>query len=243
MIRDPRQHLIVALDVPELAAARTLIARLGDDVLWYKIGLELFTVAGPEAVRVAKGEGKQVFLDLKLHDIPNTVARAVTRSAALGADLLDVHVAAGEEAMRAAATALRDAVPTCPILGVTVLTSATQLNGAGALSSDALVEEVVRRARAARVAGLDGVVCPAAATAAVRAACGDEFALLNPGIRPAGAARGDQQWIATPAAAIAAGARWLVVGRPITGAPQPAAAARAILEEIRRVPLRGALDS
>jgi orotidine-5'-phosphate decarboxylase len=233
MVRDPREHLIVALDVPGLPEMCALVARLGTDVLWYKIGLELFTAAGPEAVRVAKGEGKKVFLDLKLHDIPNTVARAVTRGAALGADLVDMHVVAGEEAMRAAAEALRAAAPESRILGVTVLTSAKRLEGAAALSAEALVEEVVRRAGAARDAGLDGVVCPVAATGAVRARCGDDFAILNPGIRPVGSARGDQQWIATPAAAIRAGARWLVVGRPITGEPDPAAAARGVLEEIR----------
>jgi len=233
MVRDPREHLIVALDVPGLPEMRTLLARLGPDVLWYKIGLELFSAVGPEAVRVAKGEGKKVFLDLKLHDIPNTVARAVTRGVALGADLVDMHVVAGEEAMRAAAEALcAAAAPECRILGVTVLTSAKRLEGATPLSSEALVEEVVRRARAACDAGLGGVVCPVAATAAVRAQCSDDFAILNPGIRPAGSARGDQQWIATPAAAIRAGARWLVVGRPITGEPDPAAAARGVLQEI-----------
>lgn len=234
MTRDPREQLIIALDVPGLTEMRALLARLGTDVLWCKIGLELFSAAGPEAVRVAKGEGKKVFLDLKLHDIPNTVARAVARGVALGADLVDMHVMAGEEAMRAAAEALREAAaPDCRILGVTVLTSAKRLEGPGALSAEALVEEVVRRAAAARDAGLGGVVCPVAATAAVRASCGETFAILNPGIRPAGSARGDQQWIATPAAAIGAGARWLVVGRPITGEPDPAAAARGVLEEIR----------
>jgi orotidine-5'-phosphate decarboxylase len=235
MNRDPREHLIVALDVPGLTEARALVARLGEDVLWYKIGLELFTAAGPEAVRILKADGKKIFLDLKLHDIPNTVARAVSAGVALGADLIDMHVMAGEEAMRAAAAARRESTASaCRILGVTVLTSAKRLEGAAALSADALVEEVLRRAGAARSAGLDGVVCPAAASAAVRAQCGDGFALLNPGIRPAGSAPADQQWVATPAAAIRAGARWLVVGRPITGEPDPAAAARAVLEEIRR---------
>jgi orotidine-5'-phosphate decarboxylase len=234
MNRDPREHLIVALDVPGLNEARTLVARLGPDVRWYKIGLELFIAAGPEAVRVLKAEGKKIFLDLKLHDIPNTVARAVAAGIALGADLIDMHVAAGEEAMFAAAAALNAAPATdCRVLGVTVLTSAKRLDDDAALSPEALVEEVVRRAVAARAAGLDGVVCPAAATAAVRERCGDDFALLNPGIRPAGSARGDQQWIATPSTAIRDGARWLVVGRPITGEPDPGAAARAVLEEIR----------
>jgi orotidine-5'-phosphate decarboxylase len=235
MNREPREQLIVALDVPGLPEARALLARLGPEILWYKIGLELFTVAGPEAVRAVKGEGKKVFLDLKLHDIPNTVARAITRGVALGADLIDMHVVAGDEAMRAAAAAVREGAPpeACRVLGVTVLTSAKQLDGAGPLSSGGLVHEVVRRATAARAAGLDGVVCPATATAVVRESCGPDFLVLNPGIRPAGAARGDQQWIATPAAAIRAGARWLVVGRPITADPDPAAAARALLDEVR----------
>jgi orotidine-5'-phosphate decarboxylase len=229
MVRDPREQLIVALDAPGLVEARSLLARLGDSVLWYKIGLELFTAAGPEAVRAVKGEGKRVFLDLKLHDIPNTVARAAARGAALGADLVDVHVAAGAEALRAAADAVREGAPpqACRLLGVTVLTSAA------GLTADGLLDEVLRRAETARAAGLDGVVCPAAATPDVRRRCGDSFLVLNPGIRPAGAARGDQQWVATPAAAVRAGARWLVVGRPITAQPDPAAAARAILEELR----------
>jgi orotidine-5'-phosphate decarboxylase len=235
MNRDPREHLIVALDLPGLTEARALVARLGSDVLWYKIGLELFTAAGPEAVRAVKGEGKRVFLDLKLHDIPNTVARAVARGAALGADLVDMHVSAGEEAMRAAAAALREGPDpvACRILGVTVLTSAKRLDATGPLSAEALVEEVVRRAEAARAAGLDGVVCPATATAAVRERCGPDFALLNPGIRPAGAALQDQQWVGTPGAALRAGARWLVVGRPVTAAPDPVAAARELLDQVR----------
>lgn len=235
-----RDRLVVALDFEDLPRALSLVERLGEEVLWYKVGLELFTVAGPEAVRALRAAGKRVFLDLKFHDIPNTVTRAVLRGASLGADLINLHVVAGEEALRAARRALEEAHGEARprLLGVTVLTSAKRLEERGgqpegaALAEEALVAEVVRRARLAAEAGLDGVVCPVPAAPEVRRACGAEFLLLTPGIRPAGSARGDQQWIATPRIALESGARWLVVGRPISGAPDPRAAALEVLAEI-----------
>ncbi len=232
---DARERLIVALDYGDLAPAQALVDRLGCEVLWYKVGLELFTAVGPPAVRALKKAGKRVFLDLKLHDIPNTVARAVASAAALDADLVDLHVSAGPEALRAAVASLQ-ALPKESarprLLGVTVLTSARTLDGAP-LTSERLVQEVVARARAAQEAGLDGVVAPVPAIGAVAAACGRALAVLTPGIRPTGSARGDQTWIATPGGALCAGARWIVVGRPITAAADPAAAAREILTEMR----------
>jgi len=232
-------RLVIALDVPDLREALALAARIGPEVLWYKVGLELFSAAGPEAVRALVGEGRRVFLDLKLHDIPTTVARAARQGARLGAELIDLHTAAGEEAMRAAALAVREAEPEegkrPKLLGVTVLTSAQRLDpGADRLDPAGLVRAAAARAEAARAAGLDGVVAPAAALEEIRARCGAGFPVLTPGIRPAGAARADQRWTATPAEALRAGARWLVVGRPVTGAPEPARAAAAILEEIAR---------
>ncbi len=236
MVRDPRETLVVALDVGGLAAATEFVDRLGETVLWYKVGLELYSAAGPEAVAMLKQRGKRVFLDLKLHDIPNTVARAVQQLAHLGVDIVDMHVTAGAEAISRAAETLRESAGEGPrprLLGVTVLTSAARGLGRAELTRDALVAEATRRATEGQAAGLDGVVCPAAAAASIRAACGAEFALLVPGIRPQGSETGDQRWVATPRAAIRSGARWLVVGRPITEAPDPTRAAADILEEIR----------
>lgn len=231
-----RERLVVALDVGGCDAAQALVEKLGDDILWYKVGLELYTAAGPAAVAMLKERGKRVFLDLKLHDIPNTVMRAARQMVALGVDIIDLHIAAGQEAIQKTAAALKevagaDAPPA--LLGVTVLTSAAHL-GAGQepLSPEALATEVARRALAGQRAGLDGVVCPASAAREVRRQCGEGFKLLIPGIRPRGSARGDQRWIATPEGAIGVGARWLVVGRPINAAPDPLAAAREILGEI-----------
>ena len=235
---DAAQRLVVALDVPDLAGALALVGRIGPGVQWYKVGLELFSAAGPDAVRALVERGRSVFLDLKLHDIPTTVARAARQAARLGAELIDLHTVAGEEAMRAAAESVAEAARGGArplLLGVTVLTSAQHLDpGAAPLDPAGLVRAAAARAEAARAAGLDGVVAPAAALAEIRARCGAAFPVLTPGIRPAGAAAGDQRWTATPAEALRAGARWLVVGRPVTGAPDPARAAGAILDEIAR---------
>jgi orotidine-5'-phosphate decarboxylase len=229
----PSDRLNVALDVGGLDEARALVDRLGETVRWYKVGLELFAAAGPQAVAMLKQRGKNVFLDLKLHDIPNTVGRAAVQLASLGVDIVDLHVAAGPEAMQRTAADLNKLGRQRPVvLGVTVLTSTARDAQGEALTAEALIAEVTRRAGEARAAGLDGVVCPAAAATAVRSACGAGFSLLVPGIRPAGSAPGDQRWVATPAAAVAAGARWIVVGRPISAAVDPGAAAQRILDEL-----------
>jgi len=238
---DARDRLVVALDVGSAAEAESWVARLGDAVLWYKVGLELFIAAGPELVTRLKAQGKHLFLDLKLHDIPNTVARAAWRAAQLGVDLIDLHVTAGEEALRAAAERVREACPAAArprLLGVTVLTSTRSLAGEP-LTAAELAAEAGRRAARAAAAGLDGVVAPVSAAEAVRAAGGADFLLLTPGIRPRGAARGDQQWIATPAEAVRAGARWLVVGRPITAAADPLRAVQTILAEMEQAGTAG----
>jgi len=228
---DPRERLVVALDLPDMKAAQALVGSLGAEVLWYKVGLELFGAVGPESVSWLKREGKRVFLDLKLHDIPNTVARAVTRLAHTGADLVDLHVAAGPEAMALAARArdeISAAAPRPLLLGVTVLTSTKTRRDHAPLTDAEVRGEAVERARDAQAAGLDGVVAPAVAVGEIHAVCGREFPVLVPGIRPAGVAAGDQRWTATPLEAVEAGARWIVVGRAITAALDPPGAARAI---------------
>jgi orotidine-5'-phosphate decarboxylase len=224
----PRDRMIVALDVKDVAAAEAMVERLGDAVSFYKVGLELVYGGGLAfAEQLAKG-GKQVFLDLKLHDIPNTVQKATEQVARLGMTFLTVH---GYPQTMAAAHAGRAGSP-LRLLAVTVLTSSddADLERAGyGLGVRALVE---RRALQAREIGVDGLVMSAEEAGAMRALLGPGMALVTPGIRPAGADVGDQKRVMTPARAIAAGADYLVVGRPVTQAPDPAAAARAIVAEI-----------
>jgi len=227
----PRERLVVALDFPTGAAALQLVGRLDDLIQWFKIGLELYLSEGNSIVDAVRERGYSVFLDLKLHDIPNTVAGAVRSVAATGAGMLTVH-AAGGPAMLAAAQAAASALPSAPkLLAVTVLTSmdSTQLAATGVSGSPR--EQVAHLAGMAYDAGLRGFVASSEEVALLRSAHPDTT-LVIPGIRPAGAAVGDQKRIATPAAAIAAGADYLVVGRPITQAADPAAAAQAILDEI-----------
>jgi orotidine-5'-phosphate decarboxylase len=231
--RDPLDSLIVALDLPSSEAAMDMVDRLQGNCRWFKVGLELYCAAGNSMVEQLRDRGFSVFLDLKLHDIPNTVAGAVRTVARSGASLLTIHAGGGEPMMRAAAVAA--SAPDAPrLLAVTVLTSmdATQLNGVGV--NDSPAAQVLRLARLAKAAGIDGLVCSAEEVEAVRGAMGPGALLVVPGIRPAsaGSRPDDQSRIATPAQAIARGASMLVVGRPITLAPDPAKAAAAILAEI-----------
>ena len=224
---EPRQRLIVALDVSSVEAAEALVARLGDAVSFYKIGYQLAFAGGLAYAQKLTGAGKRVFVDLKLHDIGNTVAQGVKSVARLGATFLTVH--AYPQTMAAAVEAREGNLR---ILAVTVLTSYddADLKAAG---YDATVKSLVAgRAAAARRLGIDGLVCSPEEAANVRAIVGPDMALVTPGIRPAGAATGDQKRVATPAAAIAAGADYLVVGRPIVAAADPRAAAEAIVAEI-----------
>jgi orotidine-5'-phosphate decarboxylase len=225
----PGNRLIVALDVESRAEALVLASKVGDAAGWFKVGLELFCAAGPEVVGSVHAHGR-VMLDLKLHDIPQTVARATARVAGLGAELLTIHTAGGPRMMAAAARAA--AGTTCGLLGVTVLTSMDAAELAAVGDGDDVVALVVRRARAAQEAGLAGVVASPQEAAAVRAACGPGFLIITPGVRPAGAAPGDQARVATPASARAAGADRIVVGRPIRDAADPRAAALAIAKEL-----------
>ena len=233
---DPREaarnRLIVALDVPEAAAAGALVDRLEDTCLWFKVGLELFVAAGPAVLEPLLRRGHKVFLDLKLHDIPNTVAGAVRSAASLGASMLTLHAAGGPAMLEAAREAAADSPNAPELLAVTVLTSmdAPQLTAIGVPGQPAAQVELL--ARMGLAAGLRGFVCSPEEVQALRTLAGPEATLVIPGIRPAGAAVGDQKRIATPADALRRGASYLVVGRPITQAPDPAQAAQAILEEI-----------
>jgi len=225
---DPRERLIVALDVSSIAEAEALVARLGETVSFYKIGYQLAFAGGIDFARVLAGAGKRIFLDLKLHDIGNTVARGVEGVARLGASFLSVH--AYPQTMHAAVDARKGS--TLRLLAVTVLTSYGDADLAAAGYDFTVSELVGERAAQARDVGIDGLVCSGEEAAMLRSDLGASMILVTPGIRPAGAAAGDQKRIMTPAAAIAAGADHLVVGRPIIAALDPKAAADAIIAEI-----------
>jgi orotidine-5'-phosphate decarboxylase len=228
---DPRQRLIVALDVSSAAAARKIVTALGDAALTYKVGMQLYTAEGPHVVRDLVASGRRVFLDLKYHDIPNTVGAAVREAAQLGLSMLTVHAAGGGKMLRAAVEAARSN-PQLMVLAVTVLTSMDEsdLDRIG-MRGNAL-DSVLRLATMALAKGCHGVVASAREVSTLRAKLGNDFAIVVPGVRPAGSGHGDQVRVATPAEAIAAGASYIVVGRPITEAADPAAEARAILEQI-----------
>ena len=225
---EPRDRLIVAPDLATVAAADAMVARLGDAVSFYKIGYQLAFAGGLGLAEALARAGKQVFLDLKLHDIGNTVGKGVESVARLGAAFLTVH--AYPQTMKAAVDARGSS--NLRLLAVTVLTSYDDADLAAAGYDFTVAELVAERAAQARDMGIDGLVCSAEEAANVRAIVGHGMALVTPGIRPAGADSADQKRIMTPAAAVAAGADYLVVGRPILEAPDPTAAARAIVAEI-----------
>lgn len=229
-------RLIVALDYPRADAALALADQLNGLCSFFKVGLELYIAEGNHLIRELRRRGCSVFLDLKLHDIPNTVAGAVRSAAAVGADLLTVHAAGGPAMLEAAAQAAASVERPPQLLAVTVLTSMdrAQLDAIGVHRSPA--EQVMQLGEMASAAGIRGFVSSAQEVAAMRRMF-PHATLVIPGIRPAGAAIGDQKRTATPAAALADGASYLVVGRPITQAADPAAAARAILEEMKQVPV------
>jgi orotidine-5'-phosphate decarboxylase len=227
----PKDRLAVALDFANEQEAIKLVDRLGNTCQWYKVGMELYYAAGNSILQQLRDRGFNVFLDLKLHDIPNTVAGAVRSVTQAGASLLTIHAGGGAAMMSAAAEAA--SAPGSPrLIAVTVLTSmdANELAGVGITASPA--EQVLRLARLAQASGIDGMVCSAEEVATVRKETGPGTLLVIPGIRPAGSAVEDQKRIATPTEAIAHGASMLVVGRPITRAANPPAAAQAILQEI-----------
>ena len=235
--RDPADRIIVALDGMVADQALALVAQI-PDLRWVKVGLELFTAAGPQVVSRLREQGKRVFLDLKFHDIPATMAGACRSAARLGAELITVHACAGSEAMAAAQSAATEsaaaaglAAPT--LLAVTVLTSWPQQRFASELAiAEPLGDYVPRLAHLAATAGIGGCVCSPQEVTALRAVHAEPFALVTPGIRPTGSPAGDQARVMTPAQAVAAGASQLVIGRPITAAHDPAAAFAACCAEL-----------
>jgi orotidine-5'-phosphate decarboxylase len=229
---EARKRLIVALDVPDAASALELVSQLEKACQWFKVGLELFVAAGPAVIEQLVARGHSVFLDLKFHDIPNTVAGAVRSGAALGVRMMTLHAAGGPAMLAAGKGALEGIADPPELLAVTVLTNMeqAQMNAVGLERSPC--EQVELLARMGQEAGIRGFVCSPLEIESLRALTGAAGVLVIPGIRPAGAVVGDQKRIATPAEALRQGASYLVVGRPITQAPDPAEAAEAILKEM-----------
>lgn len=229
---EANEKLIVALDTKSLDETASLVDKLIPEVKIFKVGLGLFTLYGYAAVEMVKDKGGKVFLDLKFHDIPNTVASAVKSASDLGVFILNVHTLGGSEMMKKAAEAVKGLPERPLILGVTVLTSMDQkaINEVGIEKS--VEEEVLNLATMAKDAGLDGVVASPQETSAIRKKLGKDFIIVTPGVRPEWAARGDQKRIATPSSAIKAGADYIIVGRPIIEAEDPIEAARKVIEEM-----------
>lgn len=229
--------IIVALDVATAAEAKRLVDELGDAVNIYKVGMELFYGTGPEAVHLVRNAGKKVFLDLKLHDIPNTVAQGAKALTRLGADFISVHAVGGTQMLQQTAEIVAEAAAsqglTRPkLLAITILTSIGQpqwqeLNFSGAIS-----DQVIHLAKLAQQSGIDGVVASPQEAGHIRRACGEDFLIVTPGVRPAGSAINDQCRISTPSGAVKSGSDYLVIGRPITAAADPRASAEAIRREM-----------
>lgn len=232
-----KQRLIVAMDLADPDRAKDLAAVLAPEVGLFKVGKQLFVNAGPDVVRMIHGLGGEVFLDLKFHDIPNTVAAAAVEAARLGVRLFDVHASGGREMMRQTAKAVdevaeKERLRRPAVLGVTVLTSLDQADMEALGIHGGVAAQVVRLAGMTQEAGLAGVVCSAQEAPDIRRRCGDDFMLVTPGIRPAGQQTGDQKRVLTPGEAVRAGIDYIVVGRPITGADDPAGAARSVVAEM-----------
>ena len=231
---DPRERILVALDTTDVDRAKALALTLEGHVGGIKIGKEFFTAHGPQGVREVAGDGQPLFLDLKFHDIPNTVAGAIRSALRLKPLILNVHAAGGVAMMKAAAEAVAEAGAGRPLLiAVTVLTSLGDDDMADIGVGSSAAEQVARLAGLAQASGLDGVVCSPREIELVRQACGADFKTVVPGIRPEWAAAGDQKRIMTPRQAVDAGADYVVIGRPITGADDPVAAAKRIGEELK----------
>jgi orotidine-5'-phosphate decarboxylase len=236
----PENRLIVPLDVDSLAEASRIVTSLSDCVGTFKIGKQLFTAAGPAAVTKLIEEKKEVFLDLKFHDIPNTVAGAIAAATMIGAKMINMHASGGLRMMRAAREAAERVaseldIPTPILLGVTILTSIDEATFQRDFGTQRkLKDQVAYLAELSQAAGLDGVVASPLEIGRVREVCGDDFVIVAPGIRPTWAASGDQRRFMTPAEAIAEGVDYIVVGRPITASDRPREAADAIISEIRQ---------
>lgn len=229
-----RDRLIVALDVPGATQARQAVQSLGDTVTTYKIGKQLFVAAGPEFVRELVAGGRKVFLDLKFHDIPNTVAAAVRSAAELGVSIMTVHASGGSKMLEAAVEAAEQAPAKPLVLAVTVLTSLADTDLQEVGFSGNVLSQVLRLGALARTAGCGGLVASALEARELRRELGEGFAIVTPGVRPAGADVGDQARVVTPGEAIKAGATHLVVGRPILAAKDPGQAARLLVAELEQ---------
>ena len=232
-------RLIVALDVHSMEDMQALVEQLDDSVSYYKVGMELFYRVGANALSYLHEKNKRIFLDLKLHDIPNTVAEGLCSLAALHADMMNVHALGGYEMMKTAVQKVREHasranIPTPKLIAVTILTSISSDTWQEMGFSQKISDEVLRLALLAKKAGMDGVVASPQEASVIRAECGSDFLIVTPGIRPAGANIDDQSRIATPVAALKNGATHLVIGRPIRAAANPKAAAEAILHEMER---------
>lgn len=226
-------ELIVALDVSSVDEIDYMAARIGDSVNWYKVGLELYCAVGDAAFRPLARREKRVFLDLKLHDIPRTVERAIKSLSRNRMDMITVHASGGPEMLKSAATAAAEAGDRAPlVLAVTVLTSLGQADLSSIGIEHAASDQVLRLVEVALKAGVRGIVCSPREISAIRARFGSDPILVTPGIRPAGGELGDQKRVATPESAVRDGANYLVVGRPILEANDPSAAAKAILREM-----------
>lgn len=231
-------RLIVALDFPAMDKVKALVETLGDTVSYYKVGMELFYSTGGEAIRYLRAAGKDVFLDLKLYDIPNTVAHSAKVLTSLGTTMFNVHASGGLAMMKAAVAAAAEVagerqLPRPKLIAVTVVTSMNDEEWARLNQKVPIAQQVLDLARLTQEAGMDGVVASPQEAAAIREACGPDFLIVTPGVRPQGAERGDQSRVATPAGALKLGASHLVIGRPITAAADPRAAVTAILQEMR----------
>ena len=227
-----KDRLIVALDVPGATQARQIVQAIGDAATTYKVGKQLFTAEGPQVVRDLVASGRKVFLDLKYHDIPNTVAAAVRSAAELGVSMLTVHASGGSKMLKAAVEAASQSPAKPMVLAVTVLTSLSDSDLREVGIAGDVLSQVLRLGALARAAGCGGVVASAQEARELRRALGEGLAIVTPGVRPAGSSAGDQARVVTPKDAIAAGATYLVVGRPILDAPDPAKAAQQIADEI-----------
>jgi len=227
-----KNPVFVALDTPDLFRALEIAKAVRPHVGGLKVGLEFITALGPDAVRAVVATGVPVFADVKFHDIPNTVAGASKALATLGASIFNIHTAGGEEMMRAATDAARGVDPNIKVIGVTVLTSMDDSVLTAVGQKTPAADQVARLAVLAKKSGLDGVVCSAHEVTMIRAHCGRDFMTVVPGIRPSGTDLADQRRVMTPADAMRAGANILVIGRPITGAADPAVAAQAVASEI-----------
>jgi len=232
------EKIIVALDVSTFDAARELMDQLSGQPVAFKVGNQLFTSVGPDIIKEVKRRGRTLFLDLKFHDIPNTVARASESATELGVDIFNIHISGGLEMMRDAAQATKARASELGIkkpivLGVTVLTSLNEAIFQGDFDSGRnLQDQIIYMAKLAQRSGLDGVVASPQEIKLIRKVCGDDFVIVTPGVRPEWASRDDQKRTMTPSEAISAGANYVVIGRPIRNSPEPAAALERVLQEL-----------